>query len=24
MIAYCSSECQRKGWKDHRGICHAT
>jgi hypothetical protein len=24
MIAYCSSECQTKGWKDHKGSCHAT
>ena len=24
MIAYCSSECQRKGWKSHKGNCHAT
>jgi hypothetical protein len=22
-IAYCSSECQRKGWKAHKGSCHA-
>jgi hypothetical protein len=22
-IAYCSSECQRKGWKVHKGSCHA-
>ena len=24
MIAYCSSECQRKGWKIHKESCHAT
>ena len=22
-IAYCSRECQRKGWKDHKESCHA-
>jgi hypothetical protein len=22
-IAYCSSKCQRKGWKVHKGNCHA-
>jgi hypothetical protein len=24
MIAYCSSACQRKGWKVHKGSCYAT